>query len=51
MHGAIMVRFVPSIARRVYCIVFTERDKTIHVISLRKANEREFRNYVKYFDQ
>ena len=44
------IGFAP-IARRVFCIVFTERDKTIHVISLRKANEREVRNYVKYFDQ
>jgi uncharacterized protein len=44
------IGFAP-IANRLYCIVFTQRDTTTHVISLRKANEREIRNYVKQFDQ
>ena len=44
------IGFAP-IASRLYCIVFTERDTAIHVISLRKANEREIRSYVKQFDQ
>ena len=44
------IGFAP-IASRLYCIVFTERDTAIHVISLLKANEREIRSYVKQFDQ
>lgn len=32
---------------RLYCVVFTQRDDHLHVISLRKANSREVRNYVK----
>ena len=30
---------------RLYCVVFTQRGDTMHVISLRKANSREVRNY------
>jgi uncharacterized protein len=33
------------IGARLYCVVFTQRDQTIHVISLRKANNREIRRY------
>ncbi len=44
------IGFAP-IANRLYCIVFTLRDATMHVISLRKANEREIRSYVKNYDQ
>ncbi|TAL78811.1 MAG: BrnT family toxin [Burkholderiaceae bacterium] len=32
---------------RLYCVVFTQRADTMHVISLRKANSREVRDYVK----
>lgn len=32
---------------RLYCVVFTRRDSDMHIISLRKANSREVRNYVK----
>lgn len=31
---------------RLYCVVFTQRGDKMHVISLRKANSREIRNYV-----
>lgn len=31
---------------RLYCVVFTQRADKMHVISLRKANSREVRNYV-----
>ena len=31
---------------RLYCVVFTQRGDKKHVISLRKANSREIRNYV-----
>ena len=41
-----LVGFTP-IAHRLYCIVYTERNETIHVISLRKANTREVNRYVK----
>nr|WP_103035513.1 BrnT family toxin [Castellaniella caeni] len=32
---------------RLYCVVFTQRGDKMHVISLRKANSREVRDYVK----
>lgn len=44
------IGFAP-IENRVYCIVFTIRDNTIHVISLRKANKREVAKYAKNFDE
>ncbi|MFT0533679.1 BrnT family toxin [Castellaniella hirudinis] len=31
---------------RLYCVVFTQRADKMHIISLRKANSREVRNYV-----
>lgn len=34
-------------AGRLYCVVFTRRLDTMHIISLRKANSREVRNYEK----
>lgn len=34
------------ISDRLYCVVFTQRGDKMHVISLRKANSREVRNYV-----
>lgn len=43
------VRFIgyAPIENRLYCIVYTERNEVIHVISLRKANSREVIRYVK----
>jgi uncharacterized protein len=40
-----LIGFAP-IAKRLYCIVYTERNENIHVISLRKANTREVKRYV-----
>ncbi len=34
------------IQNRLYCVVFTQRRNTMHIISLRKANSREVKNYV-----
>ncbi|WP_066452736.1 BrnT family toxin [Castellaniella caeni] len=31
---------------RLHCVVFTQRGDKMHVISLRKANSREVRDYV-----
>lgn len=31
---------------RLYCVVYTQRRDTMHIISLRKANRREVRRYV-----
>jgi uncharacterized protein len=31
---------------RLYCVVFTQRGRTMRVISMRKANKREIRSYV-----
>jgi len=33
------------IGDRLYCVVFTQRGDTMHVISLRKANDREVKRY------
>jgi len=35
-----MIGFAP-IGSRVYCVVYTDRDNTRRIISLRKANKRE----------
>nr|WP_037024297.1 BrnT family toxin [Cupriavidus sp. GA3-3] len=34
------------IDERLYCVVFTQGGNAMHIISLRKANKREARNYV-----
>lgn len=31
---------------RLYCVVYTQRGETMHIISLRKANCREVKRYV-----
>lgn len=36
------------IGQRLYALVFTPRNESIRVISLRKANPREVKKYVKY---
>ena len=36
------------IGERLYCVVFTQRGDTMQIISLRKANPREVRNYAQY---
>lgn len=34
------------IADRLYCVVFTQRGDSMHIISMRKANKREVKSYV-----
>ncbi len=41
-----MIGFAP-IGNRVYCVVFTDRGNERRVISLRKANSREVKRYVR----
>lgn len=38
------------IGERLYCVVFVIRGEVRRIISLRKANEREVRNYVNQLD-
>jgi uncharacterized DUF497 family protein len=38
------------IGDRLYCVVFTRRDTGLRVISLRKANQREFDQYVRQIE-
>jgi len=33
------------IAERLYCVVYTDRNTNRRIISLRKANRREVKNY------
>ncbi|VAW31986.1 hypothetical protein MNBD_CHLOROFLEXI01-1106, partial [hydrothermal vent metagenome] len=33
------------IGQRVFCVVYTDRGNTRRIISLRKANKREVKNY------
>lgn len=39
------------IGARLHILVFTMRGTSCHVISLRKANEREIRNYVRHIEE
>ncbi|MCS6598997.1 MULTISPECIES: BrnT family toxin [Burkholderia] len=34
------------IGDRLYCVVFTQRGDSMHIISMRKANKREAKSYV-----
>jgi len=34
------------IGSRLYCVIYTDRDNCRRIISLRKANRREVKNYV-----
>lgn len=38
------------IGDRLYCVVFTRRESHLRIISLRKANEREFDRYVRQIE-
>jgi len=35
------------IGERLYCTIFVDRDENRRIISLRKANKREFKDYVR----
>ncbi|MHB1618990.1 MAG: BrnT family toxin [Sulfuricella sp.] len=42
-----MIGYAP-LGKRVYCVVFTDRGETRHIISLRKANTREVKHYERH---
>ena len=45
-YGEVRTVGFTLIADRLYCVVFTDRGDTRHIISLRKANNREKAHYV-----
>ena len=45
-YGEIRIIGYALIETRLYCVVFTDRNNERRIISLRKANSREVRNYV-----
>ena len=45
-YGEVRTVGFTLIADRLYCVVFTDRNDTHHIISLRKANNREKASYV-----
>ncbi len=44
-YGERRFRVFGYIEDRLYAVVFTPREDAVHVISLRKANSREVKNY------
>jgi uncharacterized DUF497 family protein len=48
-YGEIRMIGYALIGKRLYCVVFTDRDNERRIISLRKANQREVKNYVVNF--
>ena len=44
-YGEIRMVALGPIGDRLYCVVFVDRDSDRRVISLRKANQREFGHY------
>lgn len=47
-YGEVREIGLAIISDRLYCVVFTQRGDTFHIISLRKANNREKRTYAEY---
>jgi uncharacterized protein len=45
VYGEARYQALGRIGARLYMLVFTPREKKAHVISLRKANEREVKRY------
>ena len=45
-YGEIRIIGYALIETRLYCVVFTDRENERRIISLRKANSREVKNYV-----
>ncbi len=48
-YGEIRMVGYAFIDIRLYCVVYTDRDDARRVISLRKANNREKRNYARNY--
>ena len=44
-YGERRFRVFGYIGERLYAVVFTSREDAVHVISFRKANSREVKNY------
>ncbi len=48
-YGEVRTVGFTLMADRLYCVVFTDRGDTRHIISLRKANNREKANYAHHY--
>ena len=44
-YGEVRFQALGFIADRLHMLIYTPRDPCVHVISLRKANQREIRRY------
>ena len=49
-YGEVRVTTIGFLRERMVVVVWTQRDEDRHIISMRKANEREQRRYAKYLD-
>ncbi len=48
-YGEVRMIGCAFVGFNLYCVIYTDRDDTRRIISLRKANNREKRNYVYYY--
>ena len=49
-YGEVRLVALAPIGDRLYCCVYVERDEGRRIISLRKANQREFDHYAENID-
>jgi uncharacterized protein len=49
-YGEVRITAIGFLGERMVVVVWTQRDKNRHIISMRKANDREQRKYGKYLD-
>jgi uncharacterized DUF497 family protein len=49
-YGEVRVTTIGFLRERMVVVVWTQRGEERHVISMRKANDREQRRYAKYLD-
>jgi len=49
-YGEVRLVALAPIGDRLYCCVYVEREQTRRIISLRKANQREFDHYAQNID-
>lgn len=49
-YGEVRVTTVGFLRERMVVVVWTQREEDRHIISMRKANDREQRRYAKYLD-
>lgn len=50
-YGEVRIIGYAPIGSRIYCVVFTDREHERRIISLRKANSREVKNYVRKIEE